>query len=80
MPRSYIAWMAGVKGCGPWAGFYGASKIASEAFCFAYREVFGVDFVVIRPSAVYGFGMKVPMLLKPMVENSVRGKPTRSEG
>jgi len=64
---------------GPSSGFYGASKIASEAFCFAYREAFGVDFVVIRPSAVYGFGMKVAMFLKPMVENSVRGKPTRFE-
>ena len=64
---------------GPGAGFYGASKVASEAFCFSYLSTFGVDFVIIRPSAVYGLGMRVPNFIKPMVENSVRGEPTRFE-
>ena len=62
---------------GPGASFYGAAKVASEAFCFAYRQSFGLDFVVIRPSAVYGFGMQYPIYLKPMVENSLRGEPSR---
>lgn len=62
---------------GPGSGFYGASKAAAEAFCFAYRAHFGLDFVIIRPSAVYGLGMRVPNFIKPMVENSVRGQPTR---
>ncbi len=62
---------------GPGASFYGAAKVAGEAFCFAYHQSFGVDFITLRPSAVYGFGMQYPIYVKPMVENAVRGVPTR---
>jgi nucleoside-diphosphate-sugar epimerase len=55
-------------------GVYGASKIASEAFCFAYHNAFRLDFRTIRPSAVYGFGMQWPIYVKPMVEGAVRGE------
>lgn len=58
-------------------GIYGASKIAGEAFCFAYHHAFGIDFRTIRPSAVYGFGMQWPMFVKPMVEGALRGEPVR---
>jgi nucleoside-diphosphate-sugar epimerase len=61
---------------GPGGGFYAAAKAASEAFCWAYHQAFGVDFIVLRPSAVYGFGMRYPIYIKPMVENSVNGLPT----
>jgi nucleoside-diphosphate-sugar epimerase len=64
---------------GPGSSFYGASKVASEAFCFAYHQSFGIDFITLRPSAVYGFGMQWPIFIKPMVENSVQGLPTRFE-
>lgn len=64
---------------GPGSSFYGAAKVASEAFCWAYHQSFGVDFITLRPSAVYGFGMQWPLFIKPMVENSVRGLPTRFE-
>ena len=64
---------------GPGSSFYGAAKAASEAFCWAYHQSFGVDFITLRPSAVYGFGMHWPLFIKPMVENSVRGLPTRFE-
>ena len=60
-------------------GVYGASKIASEAFCFAYNQAFGTDFRTIRPSAVYGLGMQWPIYIKPMVEGAVRGEPVRFE-
>lgn len=59
---------------GPASTAYGASKIGSEAFCWAYRETFNVDFVVLRPSAAYGLGMKVENLIKPLVECAVRGE------
>ena len=62
---------------GPGASFYGAAKVAAEAFCWAYRQSYGLDFVTIRPSAVYGFGMRYPIYVKPMVENAVNGLPTR---
>lgn len=61
------------------AGVYGASKIAGEAFCFAYNQAFGTDFRTIRPSAVYGFGMQWPIFVKPMVEGAVRGETVRFE-
>jgi nucleoside-diphosphate-sugar epimerase len=61
------------------AGVYGASKIASEAFCFAYNQAFGTDFRTIRPSAVYGLGMQWPIYIKPMVEGAVRGEPVKFE-
>jgi nucleoside-diphosphate-sugar epimerase len=60
-------------------GVYGASKIAGEAFCFAYNQAFGTDFRTIRPSAVYGFGMQWPIFVKPMVEGAVRGEPVAFE-
>jgi len=64
---------------GPGSSFYGAGKVGAEAFCWAYRQSFGLDFIILRPSAVYGFGMQWPLFIKPMVENSVRGLPTRFE-
>jgi UDP-glucose 4-epimerase len=60
-------------------GVYGASKIAGEAFCFAYNQAFGLDFRTIRPSAVYGFGMQWPIFVKPMVEGAVRGETVTFE-
>jgi nucleoside-diphosphate-sugar epimerase len=62
---------------GPGTGFYGASKVAVEAFCFGYQQAFGLDFIVLRPSAVYGFGMQYPIYIKPMVEDALAGRPTR---
>ncbi len=59
---------------GPGAGIYGASKVASEAFCYAYNQAFGIDFRAVRPSAVYGFGMQWPIYIKPMIESAVRGE------
>ncbi len=62
---------------GPGSGFYGASKVAVEAFAFGYHQTFGTDFIVLRPSAVYGFGMQHPIFIKPMVEDALHGRPTR---
>ncbi len=63
----------------PGNGPYSISKIASEAFGLSYHSTFDLDFVALRPSAIYGFGMQYPMYIKPMVENSLRGRPTRFE-
>ncbi len=64
---------------GPGNGPYSIAKIAGEAFGMNYGDTFGLDFVSLRPSAVYGFGMQYPMYLKPMVENAIRKVPTRFE-
>jgi nucleoside-diphosphate-sugar epimerase len=63
----------------PGNGPYSTAKISSEAFGMNYGEIFGLDFVSLRPSAIYGFGMRYPMYIKPMIENSLRGLPTRFE-
>jgi len=62
---------------GAGSGFYGASKIAAEAFAFAFNSSYGLDIRIIRPSAVYGLAMQWPIYIKPMVEGAVRDKPVR---
>jgi UDP-glucose 4-epimerase len=65
---------------GPGTDFYGATKVAAEALCFAYHQALGVEFRTIRPSAVYGLGMN-PWVgpIKAMVEGAVRGEQLRFE-
>ena len=57
-------------------GSYGASKAAAEIVGLTYYSSNGVDFIALRNSAIYGYGMRYPMYIKPMVENSVRKLPT----
>jgi nucleoside-diphosphate-sugar epimerase len=59
------------------AGHYGTSKMAGEAIGLVYASFQNVDFLSLRITAIYGFGMRSPMYIKPMVENSVLGRPTR---
>jgi UDP-glucose 4-epimerase len=59
------------------AGHYGTSKMAGEAIGMAYATFQDVDFLSLRITAIYGFGMRSPMYIKPMVENAVLGVPTR---
>jgi UDP-glucose 4-epimerase len=58
-------------------GPYGASKAAAEIVGLTYYSTNGVDFIALRNSAIYGYGMRYPMYIKPMIENSLRGQPTR---
>jgi nucleoside-diphosphate-sugar epimerase len=64
---------------GPGSGAYGAAKAAAELFGFAFQQAFGLDFRVVRPSAVYGFGMRwhSANYMKQFVEPAVRGEPVR---
>src|SRR5438477_8905272 len=57
-------------------GPYGASKAAAEIVGLTYYSTNGVDFVALRNSAIYGYGMRYPMYINPMVENSERNLPT----
>jgi nucleoside-diphosphate-sugar epimerase len=59
------------------AGHYGTSKMAGEAIGLSYATFQGLDFLSLRITAIYGFGMRSPMYIKPMVENAVLGIPTR---
>jgi len=60
---------------GPASGFYGASKVACEAFGMCYWVYHGINFIALRPSSFYGFGMQIPLYLKPIIEGAVKGVP-----
>jgi nucleoside-diphosphate-sugar epimerase len=64
---------------GPGSGAYGASKVAGEVFGFAFQLAYGLDVRIVRPSAVYGFGMQwhSANYMKQFVEPAVRGEPVR---
>jgi len=64
---------------GPGSGAYGAAKAAGELFAFAYQRASGLDVRIIRPPAVYGFGMRwhSANYMKQFVEPAVRGEPVR---
>jgi len=66
---------------GPGSGAYGAAKASGELFSFAYQQAFGLDVRIIRPSAVYGFGMPwhSANYMKQFVEPAVRGEEVRLE-
>lgn len=61
------------------AAHYGTSKMACEAIALAYATFHGLDALALRITAVYGFGMRTPMFVKPMVEGAVSGRPVRFE-
>jgi len=61
---------------GPGSGAYGAAKASGELFAFAYQRAYGLDIRIVRPSAVYGFGMQwhSSNYMKEFVEPAVRGE------
>ena len=63
-----------VTGANP-AGHYGTSKMAGEAIGMTYAAFHDIDFLALRVTAIYGFGMRSPIYVKPMVEGAVLGKP-----
>lgn len=58
-------------------GHYGASKAAEDIIALTYYSVNKVDYIGVRFSNVYGFGMWASAYLRPAVENVVKGMPTR---
>ena len=60
-----------------WA--YSTGKLCGELFGYTYQRSFGLDIRIIRPSAVYGFGMSwnAPNGIKQVVEPAVDGVPVR---
>lgn len=57
-------------------GAYSAAKVSAEAFAYAYNQSFGLDTRILRPSALYGFGMSwfAPNYMKQIVEPAVAGE------
>lgn len=63
-------------------GAYSAGKLAAEAFGYAYLQAFGLDVRIVRPSALYGFGMSwfAPNYVKQIVEPAAVGEEVRLRG
>ncbi len=55
-------------------GIYGAGKVAGEAFCWAYADLFNLDIVQLRPSAAYGFGTTNTIFMNEMLEGALGGE------
>jgi len=61
-------------------GTYGIAKLASELMGLHYNELFGLDFVALRFSSIYGPGKAAREafgLYSEMIENAVFGRPTK---
>jgi nucleoside-diphosphate-sugar epimerase len=56
---------------------YAVSKLAAEALGMNYWAYHKIDFISLRLSSVYGVGMRWPMYIKPIIENAVKGIPTK---
>lgn len=55
---------------------YGASKLAGEAYCSAYKRCFGLDTVVLRFSNVYGpLSGKKNSLVAKLIREALAGQP-----
>ncbi|MCI0620997.1 MAG: NAD(P)-dependent oxidoreductase, partial [Acidobacteria bacterium] len=63
---------------GPASGLYGAGKVAGEAFCWAYADLFNLDIVQLRPSAAYGFFTSNSIFMNDMLEGALRGEKVRA--
>jgi len=53
---------------------YGAGKVAGEAFCWAYADLFDLDIIQLRPSAAYGFITSNEIFMNALLEGALRGE------
>lgn len=59
--------------CNP-IGIYGALKIGGEKLVIAYKQVFGLDYTIVRPSALYGERCISRRVGQIFIENAMRGE------
>jgi len=55
-------------------GVYGGAKVAGEYMVKTFCSRFGMEWVIIRPSAVYGVGDKNRRVVQVLLENAIQGK------
>ena len=61
-------------------GIYGALKFAGERIVKAYEQVFGLDYTIIRPSALYGPGCVSRRVSQIFIESALVGDKLRVDG
>jgi nucleoside-diphosphate-sugar epimerase len=54
---------------------YGGTKLTGEILTRAYSSQHGFEHVIIRPSAVYGFGDCNRRVTQLLIDNAIKGKP-----
>jgi UDP-glucose 4-epimerase len=54
---------------------YGGSKLTGEILTRAYAKQHGFEYVIVRPSAVYGFGDCNRRVTQIMIENAINNRP-----
>jgi nucleoside-diphosphate-sugar epimerase len=61
-------------------GVYGGTKLAGEVLTKTFCSRFGIDWTVIRPSAVYGDGDGNHRVVQVLLEHALNGEPLILEG
>lgn len=61
-------------------GIYGALKFAGEKIVIAYKQVFDLDYTIIRPSALYGPGCVSRRVSQIFIESALVGSKLRVDG
>jgi nucleoside-diphosphate-sugar epimerase len=61
-------------------GIYGALKLSGERIVKAYQQVFGLDYTIIRPSALYGPGCVSRRVSQIFIENALAGEKLLVDG
>jgi nucleoside-diphosphate-sugar epimerase len=61
-------------------GIYGALKLAGEKLVIAYQQVFGLDYTIVRPSALYGPGCVSRRVSQVFIESALVGDRLRVDG
>ena len=61
-------------------GIYGALKLAGEKLVIAYKQVFDLDYTIIRPSALYGPRCVSRRVSQVFIENALVGDKLRVDG
>ena len=61
-------------------GIYGALKLSGEKIVIAYNQVYGMNYTIIRPSALYGPRCVSRRVGQIFIENALAGTKLRVEG
>lgn len=56
------------------SSYYGWSKISSEAILNVYKELYGIDYTVLRIGYIYGRGLSSDRFVKSVVDKAINGK------
>jgi nucleoside-diphosphate-sugar epimerase len=61
-------------------GIYGALKLAGEKMVIAYQQVFGLEYTIMRPSALYGPRCVSRRVSQAFIESALVGDTLRVDG